>query len=195
MAKLLRNNAGNITEVNTVQASAGAADADKVPSLDANGRLAASLVNSVQSSAGAGDAAKVVALDSSGKLSSTMMPAGMGADSLDIVTTEVIAAGAFCNIWNSTGTKVRNADASNGREAHCFTITGGGSGATITCYFETTNTAVTSKTPGATQFLAATPGAATETAPSTAGQIVQRLGVATSATTINFEPQPPITLA
>jgi hypothetical protein len=194
--KYITNNAGSLTEVATLSVSAGAGSVDKIPSLNASGVLDSTIVNSKNTSAGAGDAGKLVALDSSGKIDSTMMPTGIGADSATFTTTEIIAAGAHVNIFNSTGAKARNADASNGREAHGFTILGAASAASCVVFFEGTNTAVSAKTPGATQFLSGTtPGASTETAPTTAGQIVQRLGVATSATTINFEPQPPITLA
>jgi hypothetical protein len=124
-----------------------------------------------------------------------MMPVGITADTKIATASETISAGAFVNFHNSSGLKVRNADASNGRPAHGFTLLGGASAASVTCLLEGTNTAVSGKTPGATQFLAATPGTTTETAPTTAGQIVQIVGVALLATEISFEPDSPITLA
>ena len=57
-----------------------------------------------------------------------------------------------------------------------------------------TNTAVTGATPGLV-FLATTAGGATSTAPSAAGNIVQRIGFAISATAINFQSNDPIVLA
>jgi hypothetical protein len=174
----------------TVEVSAGAASASKIPNLNAVGVLDLTVVNATQASAGAGDAAKLVALDSAGRMSSTMLPVGVGADSKTLTTSEVIAAGAWVNI---NAGLVRNADASNGREAMAFSLLGAGNGASCVIYFEGANTAVSGKTPGAVQFLSATtPGASTETAPVAVGQYVQRLGFATSATEVNAQIMPPI---
>lgn len=188
--------AGLLAEERTVEVSAGAGDAGKIPNVNASGVLDPTVINAVQVSAGAGSAAKVAALDSSGRLDSSMMPVGVAADSRTLTTSEAIAAGAWVNIFNSSGSKARNADASNGREAHGFTLLGAASGASCVVYFEGTNTAVSGKTPGARQFLSAsTPGASTETAPSTAGQLVQQLGFATLATEVNAQVLQPVTLA
>lgn len=150
----------------------------------------------LQASAGAGDAGKIVALDATGRLDSSMMPVGIGADTASIVTSENLSAGDLVNIWNDGGTaKARKADATtSGKEAHGFVLSAVTSPAAATVYFEGTNTAVTGLTPG-NQFLATTAGTATATAPSAAGNVVQKVGVATSATTLNFEGQQPIVLA
>jgi hypothetical protein len=71
---------------------------------------------------------------------------------------------------------------------------GAGSGASVTVFFEGTNTGVTGQTPGPV-FLQTTAGLAGSTAPSGSGNVVQRIGFAVSATAINFQSQPPITLA
>ena len=148
-----------------------------------------------QSSAGAGDAGKIIALDATGKIDSTMMPTGIGADTALIAASEDLAAGDFINIYNSSGAKCRKADASTaGKEAHGFVLAGVTSGNNATVYFEGTNTQVTGMTPGVV-FLSATPGLATSTAPSSAGNVVQRIGFATGATAINFQSQPPLVLA
>lgn len=195
MAKFLKNNAGTITEESGVATSAGAGDVGKIPQLDAAGVLDHSIVNAVTASAGAGDADKVVALDAAGRIDSTMMPVGIGADTASITTSEALAAGDFVNIHNSSGAKVRKADATTaGKEAHGFVLASAGSGASATVYFEGSNTGVTGLTPGP-QFLSTTPGVATSTAPSGSGNVVQRLGVATSATSVNFEGGVPIVLA
>lgn len=147
------------------------------------------------SSAGAGDSGKIPALDGSGRLDNSMMPVGIGADTAVVEASENLAAGDFVNIHNSTGARVRKADASAaGKEAHGFVLAAVTSGQNATVYFEGTNTQVSGATPGPV-FLDTTAGASTSTAPSTAGQVVQRLGVAVSATAINFEPQPHIVLA
>lgn len=150
----------------------------------------------VQSSAGAGDAGKIVALDAAGRLDNSMMPTGIGADTASIVSSENLAAGDLVNIWNDAGTaKARKADATTaGKEAHGFVLSAVVAPAAATVYFEGTNTAVSGLTPG-NRFLATTAGTSTSTAPSGAGNVVQKVGVATSATTLNFEAQQPIVLA
>jgi hypothetical protein len=151
---------------------------------------------SLQTSAGAGDAGKIPALDTNGRIDNSMMPVGIGADTASITTSEALAAGDLVNIWNSTGAKARKADASAaGKEAHGFVLAAVSSGAAATVYFEGTDTQVTGLTPGAQFLSATTPGAATLTAPSGTGQVVQRVGFATAATALNFQSQPPIVLA
>jgi hypothetical protein len=152
-------------------------------------------VASVQTSAGAGDAAKIPALDSSGRLDTSMMPVGIAADTAAITTSEALAAGDLVNIWNSTGAKARKADATAaGKEAHGFVLSSFGSGVAATVYFEGTISGLTGLTPG-NQFLSTTPGGATATAPSAAGNVVQRVGFAISTTALNFQSQPPVVLA
>lgn len=218
--KFIKNVSGALTEEAGLTTSAGAGDADRFPALNASGILddsiinasatssankivkqtaggiiAPAILNAVNVSTGASDAAKIAQLDGSGRLDSTMMPVGMGADSKALTTSEAIASGDFVNIWNSSGAKVRKADATvAGKEAHGFVLVGVGSGATATVYFEGANTSVTGQTPGPV-FLSTTAGTATSTAPSAAGNVVQRIGFAVSATEINFQSQPPITLA
>lgn len=193
--KFIKNAAGALTEEAALTTSAGAGDAQKVPALNASGFLDATIVNSKTTSAGAGDTGKVVALDGSGRIDSTMMPVGVGADTQVVVASEALAAGDFVNIWNSTGAKARKADATvAGKEAHGFVLAVVANAGNATVYFEGTNTGVTGQTPG-TVFLSITAGIATTTAPVAAGNVVQRIGMAVSATSINFQSQPPITLA
>lgn len=148
-----------------------------------------------QSSAGAGDAGKIPALDAAGRLDNSMMPVGIGADTASITASEALAAGDFVSVWDSSGPKVRKADATTaGKEAHGFVLAAVSSGATATVYFEGSNTGVSGQIPGRV-FLSTTAGVATSTAPSGAGNVVQRIGVASSATAINFESSAPIVLA
>lgn len=218
--KFIKNSSGTLTEEAALTTSAGAGDADRLPALNASGILDDSIINAsatvsanktaklnasgilnpaiinaVNVSAGAGDAAKIVQLDSSGKIDMTMMPTGVGADSASITTSETLSAGDFVNIWNSSGAKARKADATTaGKEAHGFVLSAYGSSASATVYFEGTNTGVSGQTPGPV-FLGTTAGTATSTAPSSSGNIVQRIGFAISATAINFQSQPPVALA
>jgi hypothetical protein len=154
-------------------------------------------VEALVSSAGAADAGKIPALDAGGKLDSTVMPTGIGADTKSMVASENLTAGDLVNVWSDSGTeKMRKADATNGRRAHGFVKSGVTSGASGTMYKSGTVTGLSARTPGAQQYLSGnTPGAFVETAPSTTGYIVQDCGVALSATEVSFEPQPPVTLA
>lgn len=193
--KFIKNSSGTLTEETALTTSAGAGDAQKLPALNASGVLDLTITNGKNASAGAGDAGKLVALDSAGRIDTTMMPVGVAADVALITASEALAAGDFVNIWNSSGTaKARKADATtSGKEAHGFVIAAVNNAATATVYFEGSNTAVTGQTPGVV-FLSATAGLATSTAPSSSGNVVQRIGFATSATSINFQSQNPIVL-
>jgi hypothetical protein len=146
---------------------------------------------------GAGDANKVPALDAAGKLPMAMMPTGVNNEALSIVASEAIAAGAFVNIYSNAGTlNIRNADNSAaGKEAHGFVLAAVSSSATGTVYLPSSiNTGQTGRTVGARQFLG-TVGTAVETAPTASGTVVQIIGQATATTTVVFNPHPPITIS
>ena len=165
--KYLRNNSGVITELEATVTSAGA-----------------------------GNAGDIVALDGTGKLDNSVMPVGIGADTAVLATTENLSAGDFVNIFNDSGTpKARKADATTtGKFAHGFVLAGTTSPNNATVYFEGTNTQVSTVT-GGRLYLATTAGGWTATAPSASGNVVQAIGVGTSSTTINFEPEAPVVLA
>ena len=193
--KYLKNNAGVITEETSINTSAGAGDEGKIPALNASGVLDSTIVNSTTSSVGAGDSGKLAALDAAGRLDESMMPVGIGADTSSIATSENLAAGDLVNIYNDGGTaKARKADATTaGKEAHGFVLDAVTSPANATVYFEGPNTSVTGLTPGV-QYLTTTAGTSSTTAPSGSGNIVQRVGFATSATNLNFQSNQPIVL-
>lgn len=150
----------------------------------------------VQSSAGAANAGDLVALDDTGHLSIDMMPVGIGADTASIQASENLAAGNWVNVWDSAGSfRVRKADATTaGKEAHGFVLSAVTSGNPATVYFEGTNTQVAGQTPGPV-YLQTTAGAGGSTVPSASGNVVQHIGVAVSATAINFERGTPVVLA
>lgn len=149
----------------------------------------------ITTSAGAGDSGKGIALDAAGRLDTSFMPTGIGADTASIVSSENLAAGDLVNIWNSTGAKVRKADATtSGKEAHGFVLASVTAPAAATVYFEGNDTGVTGLTPGP-QYLSTTAGLATVTAPSASGNVVQRVGFATAAANLNFQSQAPVVLA
>lgn len=165
--KYIRNNAGTLTETEATVTSAGA-----------------------------GNAGDIIALDGTGRLDSSVMPVGFGDDTAVIVAGENLAAGDFVNVYNDSGTpKVRKADATTaGKEAHGFVLAVVTSGNNANVYFEGTNTQVSGATAGVI-YLSASAGGFTSTAPSSSGNVVQKLGVAVSATAISFEAQQPIVLA
>lgn len=142
----------------------------------------------VQTSAGAGNAGDLVSLDDSGRIDGSMMPVGIGADTAEIDASETLSAGDYVNVWNDGGTpKVRKADATAaGKEAHGFVLDAATSGNPATVYFEGTNTQVSGQTAGPV-YLSTTAGAGSSTPPSGAGNVVQRVGFAYSATNVNFE--------
>ena len=160
--KFLRNTAGALTEVFGAT-TGGAPDADKIPSLDASGKLAVA-----------------------------MMPTGVGPDTNVFTASETLAAGDIVNI-HAGG--VRKADATVvGQRANGFVLAGFASAAQATVYAEGTLTGLTALTLGSDVFLGTTPGTVTQIAPSAAGNIQQRLGVAVSTTSINFDAGAPITV-
>jgi hypothetical protein len=147
-------------------------------------------VAALVTSAGAGDANKIVALDGNGRLDSSVMPVGYGSETKTIAASENLAAGDFVNIHVSSGLKVRKADASGGaaKKAHGYVLASVTSGQNATVYYGNINNSVSGFTAGDELYLSASvPGAATTTVPSTAGHIVQRLGVATATTEILVE--------
>jgi hypothetical protein len=147
------------------------------------------LFTAIASSAGVADANKIIATDSTGKIDSTLMPAGIGAATESMVASEALTAGDFVNIWLDTGTrKARKADASNGRAANGFVTANVALNANATVILQGANTSLTGLTVGSRYFLSATtPGGSTLTAPTTSSHIIQELGIAVSATSINFE--------
>jgi hypothetical protein len=166
--KYLSNNAGTITEVHGTQVSAGGANANQIPALNA-----------------------------SGVFDTSLLPTGIGADTAQIVASEALSAGAFVNVWNnSSAFNVRNADGStSGKEAHGFVLAAVSSSGTATVYFAGTNNAVTGVTAGVQYLSSSAVGGFSSTAPSGSGQTVQRLGVGTTSTAIDFNRQTPIVLA
>lgn len=153
-------------------------------------------VGFLTTSAGAADAGKGIGLNAQGRLDETMMPVGIGADTKALVASEALSAGNQVSIWNDSGTaKVRKADGTTeGKFVDGFVLAATEADATATVYFEGTNNQVTGQTAGDV-FLATVAGNGTSTAPSASGNVVQRIGVAVSATEVNFERGIPVILA
>jgi len=154
-------------------------------------------VEAADTSVGAGDVGKLVALDTNGRIDNSMMPTGIGADTAAIVTSENLSAGDFVNIYDDGGVPTcRKADAvTAGKEAVGFVLGAVTSSAMATIYFEGSNDQLTGLTAGIQYLDTATAGGATATPPVGASNVVQRVGFAISATTINVEFGQPIELA
>lgn len=148
-------------------------------------------------SAGAADDGKIPALGTDGRLDPTVMAAGVGADTRTVIASEALSAGNPVNLWNDAGVlKARKADATTaGKEADGFVIAAVAAAANATVYFEGTITGLAALTLGSRVFLAIVAGGVTHTAPSAAGNVVQYLGKALSATEVTFEPDDGVVLA
>lgn len=169
--------------------------AQKILALDAAGNIVEFELITVSS--GAGDAGKAVGLGLDGKWDLSTMPSGIGPQVKPIEASEALTAPCMVNIWNDSGTaKVRYADASTaaaGKVAHGFILASVASGAVATVYFEGEVSGLSGLTPGSRYNLSATtPGAVVTTVATTAGHIHQYVGVATSDTSLDFEPARPI---
>lgn len=159
-----------------------------------NGRLAEEVIESLSQTTGAADADKLVRTATNGKLDPSLMPPGIGADTLTVDATEDLSGGDFVNI---TATGVRKADAATaGKEVDGFVLDAALSGQPATVYFEGRNSALTGLTVGARYYLSATtPGTVTLTPPAASGNVVQFIGRASEATSIAFEATDGVILA
>lgn len=140
-------------------------------------------------SAGAANAGDVVALDATGRLDESVMPSGFGDDAKMMAAGEDLNAGDYVNIYDDGGvTKVRKADATtSGKPCNGFVKAAALTGEQVKVFFEGTNDQVTGFTGGDRVFLSTTPGQGTATAPAAAGNYLQIVGVATEATSVDFE--------
>jgi hypothetical protein len=142
-------------------------------------------------SAGSGDAGEFPILDGAGKLDVTFMPSGFGADVNTLVAGEALAAGDF--VYITAGGTVMKADATTfAKRAMGYVIASVLNAGNATVYFDDSNSALSGLTPGGMYYLSATAGLATLVAPTTSGQFVQELGIATSATSLHVNIKTPI---
>ena len=141
---------------------------------------------------GAGDAEKIPALDANGQIPQAMMPTGVGPELVVVPAGEDLAAGDFISFYDNVGTtNAQKADATDTtKKAHGFVTAAVIAPADASVYVDGQNSNLSGLTKGDTYFLsAATPGAVVATAPASSGNLVQRIGVAISATSIVFKPQ------
>lgn len=154
-------------------------------------------VQATTTSAGAGNSGQIPALNSSGVLDITLMPIGVGTPTIVLPTTEIIAAGAFINVWNNAGTpSVRNANATDTtKPAHGYVLAGFGSGSNATVYLASENNVLTGLSVGSVYYLTTTGGVVSTTPPNTTGNSLQTVGYAINTTTIQYSQSIPIQLA
>jgi hypothetical protein len=152
--------------------------------------LLAGLEQEVEGTVAGGTAAqngKIVALGTDGKLDASLMPVGIAADVFATTAGEALTAGDFVYI-TATGTARKASATSGGNPAVGFVLTSAANAASVTVYFEGSNTALTGLTVGARYYLSsATAGGVTATPVSGAGTLHQFLGRAYSATAISTE--------
>lgn len=143
-------------------------------------------VFAVLTSTGAADAGKIPGLNAAGVLDPSFLPAGIGANSVSAVASEAIAAGKFINLYDNAGALgMRLADNSNNRPAHGYVTAAVTSGASGTAYrLNTVNGNLTGLIPGGQYWLGVAGGVlATALDPATGtGKTAQYLGIAKSAT-------------
>ncbi len=168
--------------------------ADKYLKVGSNGNLEE--VEATVQSAGAGNAGDIPALGADGKLDDTVMPDGIGAETVVLAASENLAENDVVNIFDDSGTtKCRKADATDAtKPAHGYVKAAVTSGSNATVYTDGYLPG-TGLTVGSKYFLSTTPGEVTTTPPASTGNILQKIGVAVSTTAIKFEPLTPIVRA
>jgi hypothetical protein len=127
----------------------------------------------------------------------TSASAGAATGSGSAVASEALAAGDLCNVYTNAGVAtIRKADATDDtKPANAFVIAAVLITATASWFGPALiDTAVTGLTPGTTYFLATTPGTVTATPPASAGNLIQKVGFAKSATELVFFPSDGVTV-
>jgi hypothetical protein len=163
--------------------------ADKYLILDSSG-VAYRETEALVQTRGAQDGGKILALGTDGKVDQSILPTGVGPDTLVAPASESLAAGDWLNAWNDNGTvKFRKADASAGigKRATHFTLSATAAAQNATGYpiGSGTNSALSGLTPTSPYFLSNTvPGGVTATLVTTSGHLNQFLGFARSATAL-----------
>ena len=149
----------------------------------------------IATSAGVADAGKIPALDTAGRLHASMMPLGIGAQSVQAKASEAIGAGKFVNFFDDGGVfSMRLADNSNGRQADGYVNETVASAATGAAYpLDGTNANMTGLTIGVRYWLGTAGGVTNtpldESDVANANKISQYLGVAKSTTELVTDDQ------
>ncbi len=133
---------------------------------------------------GAGSAGQIPALNANGQLDVSMMPNGIGHATVVLTTAVAISAGNLVNIESGT---VKLADCSTGLKANGWVDAAFASGVSATVYRGSGVITTTGLTVGEAWLGQA--GAVLAAPPTTAGYLAQNVGVATSATALQFTAQ------
>lgn len=119
-----------------------------------------------------------------------------GGASTPITASEALAANDIVSVWNSSGAKVRKANATDSTKIGIgFVDAAVSSSASATVKFAGIISGLSGLTIGADYFLSTTGGGITTTPPSASGNIVQKIGTALSATELLFAPGAAVELA
>lgn len=120
---------------------------------------------------------------------------GVGLDPSTVLCGESILAGQLVNLYSDAGVpKVRLAKALPGFEAHAWSLDTANAGVTTRVVIWQINSLASGLTVGP-QWLSSTAGSATSVPPQSSGAVQQRVGFATAANRLLFQPQIPITLS
>lgn len=144
-------------------------------------------VQATNSSSGVGSEGDIVALDANGKININMMPAGVGADVKVATANGAIAAKDFV-YFEAAGTIAVADNGDAGTAAHGYAPSAINDAEAGDVYFDGIIPGFTGLTIGAGQFLG-TGGDIVESGslPTGTGDIVQKVGVAVSATEVAVE--------
>lgn len=163
-----------------------------------NGRIKQIIATVV--SAGAADAGKIPALDAAGKLDSSLLPGGLGANQVVVPSSENLSAGEFVNLYDNAGVlTARKADNSNGRAAWGYVSAAVVSPANATVKrLNTVNGNMTGLTPGGSYWLGTAGGVlAAPLDPANVAnvnKVCQYLGMANAATELVTVEEAPVIL-
>jgi hypothetical protein len=146
-----------------------------------------------------GDAANVpqITVNSEGLVTSVVLVPIAVLASGTATASEALTAGNLCNVYSNAGVAtIRKADATDDtKPANAFVIANVLISGTATWYGPAQlDTAVSGLTPGTTYFLDTTPGGVTVTPPASAGNLIQKVGFAKSATELMFDPTDGVTV-
>jgi hypothetical protein len=146
-----------------------------------------------------GDAANVpqITVNSEGLVTSVVLVPIAVLASGTATASEALTAGNLCNVYSLAGVAtIRKADATDDtKPANAFVIANVLISGTATWYGPAQlDTAVSGLTPGTTYFLDTTPGGVTTTPPASAGNLIQKVGFAKSATALMFDPTDGVTV-
>ena len=166
--------------------------ADKFITRDpASGKLAE--LEAVTAGGTGAQAGRAVALGGDGRLDPSVLPSGIGADTVVVAAAEALSARDLVTL-SSDGARKASAAATGG-DVDGFVTAGVLAGAQATVFLEGSISGFTGLTPGQTYFLSEAAGGISATPVTGSGKKHQVVGKAVSATRLTFERDEPVTLA